>query len=91
MNADRIYKWPLQVTDRQTVPLPRGAVILTVQAQRDELVLWAAVDSTAPTDAAIVNIVGTGNPMPSVVGDYVATVQQHGGALVWHVFIEAAS
>ena len=29
---------------------------------------------------------GTGNPMPDEPGEYIATFQMHGGALVFHAF-----
>ncbi len=38
----RIFKWTLAVTDAQTLELPQGAGILTVQAQGDMPQLEAA-------------------------------------------------
>ena len=81
-----ILKYPLQVTDRQTVALPRGAKVLSVQDQRGILCLWALV----ATDAEIVNvdirIHGTGHELPDDASAYahLGTVQQ--GQYVWHVF-----
>lgn len=44
-----IYKYPLQVTDIQKILMPVYAQILSVQAQNNQLVLWAVVETEAPT------------------------------------------
>lgn len=83
----RIWKWTLGVTDRQSVQMPRGAKLLTVQSQGDMPQLWALCDETAPKEPRLIVIHGTGNLMPNEPpGDYVGTFQIHGGALVFHVF-----
>ncbi len=83
----RIYRYPLEVTDRQTIHLPYNSKILTAQLQHDSLQLWAMVDElenlSMPTTIAIY---GTGNPMPDRPGEYISTFQMHGGNLVFHVF-----
>ena len=38
-----IWKYPLEVTDEQTLMLPRSARALSVAAQNDTLTLWALV------------------------------------------------
>lgn len=83
----RIFKYPLQTIDAQTVHLPRGAMSLCVQVQAGPCV-WALVDDTQPTEPRIVRVIGTGHPIPDAdkLG-YVGTYQLHGGALVFHVFI----
>lgn len=83
-----IYKYPLQITDLQTLWLPAGAEVLTVQVQRDEVYLWAIVNlDLPPTDERVFETIGTGGPVVSG-GDirrrYIATVQQ--SPFVWHVF-----
>jgi hypothetical protein len=98
----RIYMYPLEVTDRQTVRMQDRARILTVQEQDGVLCLWALVDPDAPLLRREILIVGTGHPVPDEVaqcyedeftrhpqgsgGLYIGTVQQADGALVWHVF-----
>lgn len=42
-----IFKYPLEITDVQTINLPYGFVPLTVQMQGKQLTLWAEVDSDA--------------------------------------------
>lgn len=37
----RIYKYPLEITDKQSVEMPISAEILTVQIQKEKPFLWA--------------------------------------------------
>lgn len=87
----RIWKWPLAITDRQTIEVPAGAKLLTVQMQGDHPQIWALCEETNFLTTREIAIYGTGNPMPDEPGQYVATFQSHGGALVWHVFDLAAN
>jgi hypothetical protein len=67
--------------------LPRGAEVLSAQAQYDHLCLWARVDPDAPQDQRRFLVVGTGHTLPAGKRlAFIATAQMHGGALVWHVF-----
>jgi len=81
-----VHKFPLQLDDLQTVDLPAGAVVLTVQVQYEALALWARVDTDQPTERRLIRLVGTGNPIPPGTGAYLGTVQMHGGRLVLHAF-----
>lgn len=82
-----IYKYPLQVQDKQTIKLPSGYKILTVQVQDGIPCLWAMVDTSI--DCVEVNIIthGTGN---GIFGNeelrYIGTYQLNNGVLVFHVF-----
>jgi hypothetical protein len=82
----RIWKFPLAVTDRQTVLLPTGSKLLDVQMQGGACCLWALCDEDAPKHLRTIAIYGTGNPVPDEPGEYIATFQMHGGALVFHAF-----
>lgn len=83
----RIWKFPLEVTDRQELRLPVASKILTVQTQRGVPCLWALVnEETAANSLRKIAIYGTGNPLPDNPGEYIATFQMHGGDLVFHVF-----
>ncbi len=68
------------------VPMPRGAEILTVQAQGNIPCVWARVD---PTETNIVKriftICETGADAPFT--DYVGTVLLFNGARVLHIFV----
>jgi hypothetical protein len=79
----------------QTIELPFYAEMLTIQEQRDKLVMWCIVDTEDELEPRTFHVVGTGNPMPEpeweewpIMLAYVSTVQTKGGRLVWHVFLE---
>lgn len=82
----RIFKYRLDVKDRQYVMMPRGARILSVQDQHGLLEAWALVDPDAPECKRDIRIHGTGRPIGATVNlrGYVASVQQR--PFVWHVF-----
>ena len=82
-----IYKYPLLDLGRQELMVPPGR-ILCVQMQRDTPCLWAMVDTDQLQAPNIIHVVGTGQPMPSGVLEYIGTVQD--GSFVWHVFRERA-
>jgi len=82
----RIWKWEIKVTDRQTVMMPDGAKLLDVQMQDGQCCIWALCDQSAELAPRWLAIYGTGNSMPDNPGEYIATFQMHGGALVFHVF-----
>lgn len=83
-----IWKYQLAIVDAQRVEMPEGAEILTAQFQGGVLCLWAMVDSDRPTTDRVIEIFGTGNPIPPFVGvrKLIATAQQPNYPLVWHVF-----
>ncbi len=87
-----IYKYQLELTDKQIIKTYKNVEWLTVQLQHNTVCLWGVVDTdTCPQDA-IIYIVGTGNPMPKfdkyspIVLEYIGAVQQN--SLVWHIFSE---
>lgn len=87
--AQKIWKYPIEIIlGRQTVLMPRNAIILCVQAQGNEPQLWALVDTEAPEAARKLLLFGTGHPITEPLGSYVGTfqIQAYGGAYVWHVF-----
>lgn len=83
-----IYKYPLRLTDVQTMRAPEGARFLSAQSQHGEITVWALVAPDAPIESYTVRIVGTGNPIQpnDLTGlRYLNTAQQDG--FVWHVFV----
>lgn len=84
-----IFKYPINITDRQTINIPRNAKILCVQTQHEKPCLWAKVDSDEPLVHRMIITHGTGHPIPETTGEYIGTYQLKSGALVFHVF-EAA-
>jgi hypothetical protein len=93
--AKAIWKFPLEVTDVQTVTMPFGSTLLCVQTQREVPCIWALVDADAhPSElreARRIRIIGTGHTFhdSAEFGVYVGTFQLRDGALVFHVFAEA--
>lgn len=84
---ETIWKYPLQVTDSQTVAMPKASRILTVKTQAGQPCLWAWVDSEAPLEKRTFETFGTGHPMPSSrAREHIGSYQLNGGALVFHVF-----
>lgn len=82
----KIYKYELEVTDKQVVMVPEDSEPLSVQVQNGIVCLWMLVDPDQQLEELHVFVVGTGNKMPAGVDehDYVGTVQV--GEFVWHVF-----
>lgn len=83
-----IYKYPIKITDNQTIELPEYAQILDVQIQNDVPVLWALVDPKEKPQKIDIEIIGTGNPITNhcVCREYISTIQLKGGNLVYHIF-----
>lgn len=89
MKGHTIWKTHLDITDSQKVDAPEGAVPISVAFQGDDLCLWFYCNQSLPTKPFVVNIYGTGRPIPGGRAErFVGTVQHEveGTALVWHVF-----
>lgn len=81
-----IWKYVLDITDKQTLFMPREAEFLHVGEQNGRLCVWAEVDTDNGLEPVDVFICGTGNQLP-VFGAgvlYVGTAQV--GEFVWHVY-----
>jgi len=80
-----IYKYPIQITDRQIIELPNHSKIVHVGLDPEgNPCLWAEVD----TDEygfleLILFVVGTGRPTPPATTHLGSFVQ---GSFVWHVY-----
>lgn len=83
-----IWKWTLLQKERQTILMPEGAKILTVQVQDGNPQLWALCqeNSDVPKQKREIAIYGTGNPVPEPNGTYISSFQLEGGAFVFHAF-----
>ena len=81
-----IWKFPLRITDVQTIEMPAGAQILTAQVQAEELMLWAIVDPHAANTGRTFAIATTGHAMQFSPDKYIATFQLNGGLFVCHLF-----
>lgn len=79
-----IWKYPLEVIiDKQTVFMPAGAQILSVENQHGRLCIWAIVDTSADLEDREIIVMGTGGPVPLGELDHIGTAIM--GSLVWHV------
>ena len=82
-----IWKYLLVHQHQQTIRMPAGAEILSVQAQLGEPHLWALVDPEAPEADRTFRLYGTGHPIdPGLDLRYVGTVLLLGGGFVTHLF-----
>ena len=83
----KIYKYNLDVTDKQTLNLPIGYQVLTVQLQKGNLCLWVSVDPDAPLEEVAIRMIPTGGDLEFPHSGYCGTIQLCNGGLVFHVFI----
>lgn len=93
-----IWKKQLQVTNIQTIVLPVGSQILTMQVQHGVPYLWALVSPPetpvggkepipAKNEEITIYTYDTGHPCPQDKADYIGTYQVMFGDLVFHVFV----
>lgn len=83
----RIFKYILTISSKQTIEIPRGFRILSVQNQNNNITLWCLIDDeNGPTDVNF-RIYATGQSCGMSVENYIGTVQMNNG-LVWHIFKE---
>ena len=89
MASQVIWKFNLELIDEQKVLMPIDPLILTVQMQGDNLCVWALVDPnlSKTNKMRTFYVVGTGHPVPKNTR-YINTVQEMGGKLIWHIFME---
>jgi hypothetical protein len=88
----RIYKYPFPVNNTVVLDMPRGARILSVQAQRETPCIWALVDANeVALERRRFRIFGTGHPVDSYIGAFLGTFQLAHGDLVFHVFEQGAA
>lgn len=84
-----IWKFPLQMKGFQTIEMPEGAKILSVQPQGESVCLWALVESTNQMERRGIVIVGTGHDCEwRNLDQFIDTFQMMNGALIFHAFEE---
>lgn len=81
-----VYKYLLQVANSQTLMLPEGAQILSVQEQHGDVQLWALVDTSRELTPRYIAIHGTGHEVYDGDLTHISTFQMRGGSLVFHAF-----
>jgi hypothetical protein len=68
------------------IAMPRGAEILCVKEQSNQVVLYAIVDTDNPPEIRKFSNVVTGGPMSKLEVKYIGTVMMFGGSYVQHIF-----
>lgn len=81
-----IWKYELQIIDRQEIDMPVGAEVLHVAEQNGVLCMWAVVEPDNVKAPSTILIRGTGHYFTGDEGHHLGSVVTAGGALVWHVF-----
>lgn len=83
-----IWKFPFAVTDEQTIDMPAEAEIIHVGLDpHGDPCLWAAIPRTdAGPEHRLIEVLGTGNPIPDRDGERVHLGSFTQGPFVWHIF-----
>jgi len=84
-----IWKFELKIDTDFTIEMPKGASVLSAQAQKETICIWAIVDTEAEKEKRTFEVYGTGHDLPSDIEKdrmLIGTVQLMGGALIFHVF-----
>jgi hypothetical protein len=87
-----IYKYPLDGSYHNIIPMHNDAQILCVQVQDGIPCLWALVDPATGFSERHFETFGTGHVIPDKIGvyrRYIGTYQLLDGHLVFHVFEKA--
>ncbi len=83
-----VYKYPIPVEGYFSLDLPRGAKILTIQAQYDEPVLWALVSPELPNEIRQFRLAWTGHQIkePEESLHFIGTFQLIKDNFTGHLF-----
>ena len=81
-----IHKYKLDNSSIQHIHMPRGSRPRSVMMQRDDLYVWCEVDTDQPTEIRTFFVHGTGHPINEAALEYVGSVDQFAGTLIWHVY-----
>lgn len=91
----KVYKYPLDIADRQTLRLPQllknvaaPEQVLHIGEQNGAPMLWAMVDPALPSHDLTIRMFGTGQPCDASPDQYLGTLILYGGQLVLHLFYE---
>lgn len=81
----KIYKYPIEIVDEQTLDLPTGADVVHVGHDPGGTpCLWAIIDTDAPVVSVKILVKGTGHPLPAGEIDHLGSFLS--GPFVWHLF-----
>ena len=81
-----IWKYELNIRDKQTVIMPKDAKIVSIQTQGHAASIWAIVDPEAETEEVEFHMFGTGHPISDeeYKRRYIGTIQIRSS--VFHCF-----
>lgn len=68
-----IWKFPIEITDEQTITMPQTAKILSVQLQYGVPYIWALVDTEEQKTERLLAVYGTGHPCVCDASEYIGT------------------
>jgi len=74
----KVYKYPLEVTDYQTLDLPNKSQILTVQVQDGTPTIWVLVGTDMAFEQRHIRMAGTGHAIKEDIVSYIGTFQLKG-------------
>jgi hypothetical protein len=80
-----IWKYEIDITDAQVIDTKEDAEFLTAQLQGYYPCVWVVVDTEKENKKYVLEVFGTGNPIPDYDRDYIGTIQER--SFVWHVFV----
>jgi len=80
-----IWKFPLNLSDKQIISIPRDAKMLHAGAQGTQLCIWAIVNPDNELEGRIIHVVGTGYPCDA---EWLYIGTSFVSYLVWHIFEE---
>ena len=85
-----IWKFPILISSRVNISIPKNAELLSVQTQRNIPCIWALVDPTEPLETREFEIFGTGHPIKCdniyISRNFIGTFQVNEDSLVFHLF-----
>lgn len=79
-----IWKFVLQPVCE--LEIPKGAELLSLHEQGEDICLWALVDPAAEKEVRKFCGFGTGHDVPDTPLKFIGTAHLRGGALVFNVF-----
>lgn len=83
-----IWKYPLEITEEQTIEVPKKYEVLCIQTQDNEPFLWVLVEEDDYLIILKIITLETGEDAHRVnLKDYIGTYQVDDGSFVGHVFI----
>jgi len=84
-----VWKFELEITDTQSIKMPKNAQILSIKKQNDVPVLYALVDTDNEKETRLFEIFKTGHEIMYDMGvtrEYIGTYKMQNDRFVFHVF-----